>query len=66
MWRLLTFLLCGIVGAVIATNKGRSGVGWFLLCGLLGPIGVVLALVVSRDQKTVEAQAIEGDTLWKA
>jgi hypothetical protein len=38
----------GILGAWIATTKGRSGCGWFLLCALLGPIGLIWAAVVSK------------------
>jgi hypothetical protein len=42
------WLLFGIIGAWIATTKGRSGCAWFLVCALLGPIGLVIAAVISR------------------
>jgi hypothetical protein len=42
------WLLFGIVGALIATSKNRGGCFWFLFCSILGPIGLVLAAVVSR------------------
>ena len=42
------WILFGIIGAWIATTKGRSGCGWYLLCGLLGPIGHILAAIVSK------------------
>lgn len=42
------WLLFGIIGAWIATTKGRSGCGWFLLCSILGPIGLILAAVISK------------------
>ncbi len=42
------WLLFGILGAWIATTKGRSGCGWFLLCCILGPIGLVIAAVISK------------------
>jgi hypothetical protein len=42
------WLLFGILGAWIATTKGRGGCFWFVLCALLGPVGLVLAAVVSR------------------
>ena len=32
----------GILGAWIATTKGRGGCFWFLLCALLGPIGLLI------------------------
>lgn len=44
------WLLFGIIGAFMGTMKGRSGCGWFLLCALLGPIGLILAAVVSRKK----------------
>jgi hypothetical protein len=42
------WILCGILGAWIATTKGRSGCGWFLVCALLGPIGLIIAAVISK------------------
>ena len=42
------WLVMGAIGAWIATSKGRGGCFWFLLCAVLGPIGIVLAAVVSR------------------
>jgi len=43
------WLLCGIIGAFIATMKGRGGCSWFFLCAILGPFGIVLAAVVSKQ-----------------
>ncbi len=43
------WLVCGVIGAWIATSKGRGGCSWFALCAILGPIGVVIAAVVSRN-----------------
>jgi hypothetical protein len=45
------WLLFGILGAWIATTKGRGGCSWFLLCSVLGPIGLVLAAVVSKRER---------------
>ncbi|MBU1698737.1 MAG: hypothetical protein KJ970_11155 [Candidatus Eisenbacteria bacterium] len=42
------WFIFGVIGAWIATTKGRSGCGWFLLCSLLGPIGLFFAAVVPR------------------
>ncbi len=59
---LLLWLLCGIASAVVATNKGRSGCGWFALGVLLGPFGFILALVVAKNQEEVEKRSIQiGD-----
>lgn len=47
---LIIWILFGVVSAVVATNKGRSGCGWFALGVLLGPFGFILALVVPKDE----------------
>ncbi len=44
------WLLCGVLGAWIATTKGRSGCFWFLLCAALGPIGLIVAAVISKQR----------------
>jgi hypothetical protein len=41
----------GIISAIIAYNKGRSIYPWFALGVLLGPIGLILAMVVSKKKK---------------
>jgi len=61
----LIWLLCGVVAAVVATTKGRSGCGWFLLGVLLGPFGFILALVVPKNQPGVEKEAISSGTMKK-
>ena len=42
------WLLFGVLCAWIATTNGRSGCGWFIICCLLGPFGLVLAAVISK------------------
>ncbi|MGB3831221.1 MAG: hypothetical protein WA975_05075 [Mesorhizobium sp.] len=39
---LVLWIICGIITGVIASNKGRSGFGWFLIGSLLGIFGVIL------------------------
>jgi hypothetical protein len=51
-------LLSGIVSTTVATNKGRSGCGWFVLGFLLGPVGLILALVVSRNQPVLDRRMV--------
>lgn len=59
------WLLFGIVSAVIASNKGRSGCGWFILGTLLGPFGLILALVVSKNHAAVEKDALKTGGMKK-
>jgi hypothetical protein len=42
------WVLFGVLGAWIATTKGRSGCGWFLFCAFTGPIGLIIAAVVKK------------------
>jgi len=42
---LLPFLLAGVVGALVASYKGRSPVAWFVISFLLPPAVVVLMLL---------------------
>lgn len=44
------WLVCGVLGAYIATTKGRGGCTWFVLCSVLGPIGLILAAVISKER----------------
>lgn len=62
---LFIWLLFGIVSAVVATTKGRSGCGWFILGILLGPFGFILALVVPKDQETVDKEAVQSGEMKK-
>jgi hypothetical protein len=59
---LFVWIMCAIICAVIAGNKGRSSIGWGILGFLLGPLGIVLALVVSSKKAPIESVSIEhGD-----
>ena len=62
---LIIWLLCGVVSAVVARNKGRSGCGWFALGILLGPFGFILALVVSKNQEVLEKEAVQSGSMKK-
>ena len=43
------WVLCGVASAIIGGNKGRSGFVWFLFGCLVGPFGILLALMVSKQ-----------------
>jgi len=62
---LLIWILFGVVAAVVATNKGRSGCGWFALGVLLGPFGFILSLVVPKNQPAIEREAIDSGGMKK-
>ena len=62
---LIIWILFGVVAAVVATNKGRSGCGWFLLGVLFGPFGFILSLVVPKNQHAVEQEAVASGDMKK-
>ena len=49
----------GVVSAVVAKNRGRSGCGWFLLGILFGPFGLILAFVVAKNQAVLEQRLVQ-------
>lgn len=48
MGLVILWLAMGIVSAIIASSKNRNGFGYFLLGLLLGPLGVIIALAMSK------------------
>lgn len=54
------WFFCGVISSVVASNKGRSVFGWFAIGLLLGPVGVVLSLVISKQVDVVEAKAMKS------
>jgi len=58
IYAILIWAMCGIGAAIVASNKGRSGIGWFVIGFLLGPIGFILSLVVSKNTASLEESAV--------
>lgn len=53
------WLFLSIVAGLIASNKGRSGFGFFLLSVILSPlIGIIAALVAGENKGNIEQKAI--------
>lgn len=48
MWPFV-WLLCGIAAAMVASSKGRSAGGWFFLGLILGPFGLIFALIARKE-----------------
>lgn len=57
----LIWCLFGFVAAIIASTKGRSGCGWFLLGILLGPFALVIAFLPSMAQKEIQIAQQQGE-----
>ena len=56
----LIWIGLGIIGSLIASGKGNSGCGGFALGVLLGPIGILIALFSSDNEKVKRQRS--GDT----
>lgn len=50
---LILWIVFGLICAAIASSRGRSGCGWFILGALLGPFGLVVALLPPIEKKGV-------------
>jgi hypothetical protein len=62
MGYVILWLICGFIAGAIYNNKGRSALTGFLAGVLLGPLGVILALVSGNDKKGLarrEAEEVE-------
>lgn len=47
----------------VASARGRSGIGWFLVGLLIWPVALIFLLVLPRNQKVVEKRQIEDGEL---
>lgn len=56
---LIIWLLCSVLAAAVYASKGRSGLVGFLAGVVLGPLGLLLALVSSEDKQRIEAKQVQ-------
>ena len=64
MQLIFIWITVGVICGVIASNKGHSGSFWFFIGLFLGPVGLILALVLSR--KAPIAETIKKQKMLKA
>ena len=62
---LIVWLGFGWAGSAIMKKKGRSGCGGFALGFLLGPIGLVIALLLEGDSHASERQGLAQGEMRK-
>lgn len=62
---LIIWIVCGIIGGIIMSEKGKSGCSGFAMGALLGPIGLLLAFVQKPDQKVVDQKAVSSGDMKK-
>lgn len=61
----LLWIVCGLISAGIASNKGRSGFGWLILGFLLGPFALLGIAVAGRDETATAARAVADGSMRK-
>jgi hypothetical protein len=54
---LVAWIVLAIVGAIVASNKGRSGAGWFFICLLLTPL-MILVLLALPTRKSLQPHPV--------
>lgn len=57
---IIFWIICGVVAAAIAANKGGNGGLGFLVGALLGPLGIIIALFMGSEAGKVERQVADG------
>jgi hypothetical protein len=62
---ILVWIICGVIAAIVLSNKGRSGAGGFFLGLLFGPLGVIIALVMSGNPATLERRGEQSGAMKK-
>jgi hypothetical protein len=62
---IVIWILFGAVTMLVMQNKGRDGCGGFALGFLLGPFGLVIALVMSPDHREMEKKSLQSGDMRK-
>ena len=62
---IIIWVVCGLIAGAIAENKGRSGCGGFAIGVLLGPLGIIWALVMKTDQTKVDDKSLKSGKMKK-
>lgn len=56
----LSWLVFGVITAIVAGSRGRTGCGWAALGFLLGPLGLLLVLILPEDNQVIEEWDLSG------
>jgi len=62
---IVVWFVCALIAAAICEAKGHSAIAGFFLGLLLGPIGVIIAAVLSRDETVLEERAVKSGQMRK-
>lgn len=56
----LTWLFCAVLAAILYSGKGQSGIVGFLLGLILGPFGVLIALLIGPNQNELDRRQLKS------
>jgi hypothetical protein len=60
---IIFWILCGVGAAIAASNKGRDIGPWFMIGFLLGPFGLIYALIITKEEiQKKETKSIDNET----
>lgn len=66
MFVVILWIVFAVLVGLLASSKGRSGFLFFFLALILSPIvGLVIALVIPKNNEIVESKAIENGGMRK-
>ena len=55
---LLVMIVFAVIGAVYAKSKGRDPLGWALICGVTGIIGIIILAFMSNGNQSQASQGL--------
>ena len=59
------WIVCGLIAGAIASGRGRSSCGGFATGFLLGPLGIIWALVMPKDQAVIDEESLKSGEMKK-
>lgn len=50
---------CALLAAFVGMQKGRSGLGWFLMGLMAGPVALLVAMAMGENWRQLDLDALE-------
>lgn len=58
----LLWIGCAVVCSMVASSKGRSGFGWFILGGLFSLLALILVALLPSKKQYANGVAVSSET----
>ena len=59
------WVICGFIAGSIASGRGRNSCGGFATGFVLGPLGIIWALVMRKDQAVIDKESLKSGEMKK-